>query len=800
MSVIGRRSPRYGDIRRLRNLASDYYAVTGDRKTVIKAELVSDVLLETSEWSVPAPSLDADLYLAGGDRYLYVLHEDGLTRIDENGVLPDVTDVFDVGGKWVVVGQDTVLAPEGRGVRVYSDLALGSSKLVAPARMSQATEAVLDSVNSLLYVADQISAKIHVFRDVGTVLSYIDSFPARNCRDIVKLELDSVNDKLFVVCKHRIVSFSVPNDGVEDDAVSVALHEDYGVSRVTYTDFQVLPAGYWIGSDSDNAMYPNARFLGRVFAVFSPAESDNGVLVAAYPDVSQFAVSDVIPYVEDVADLPEIEEVTVPSEPPTLPPAPPAPPTPPAPPPVIAPDPPVITSALESNLFVGIPWTYTITATGVGPITFDVVNPPAWLTSINHVTGVIGGTPPDSQDYPIQLRATNAGGSDNETLLATGLLDVASLSAVTVNGVVTVVRAEGPLVYIAGYFTSVSDASGAKARDGGACLNLETGLWTAWNPAPKGAGICSDMSIDANHVYLVGSFTTVNGVAQSRFARVNKTTGARDTSWLPVAGASPTCIDASSGTVYVGGPFTSLQGDTSIRYVGALSKASGAAATKYDPEYPGPGDVAGSLASAIEGILPSSYGPVMFGGAIGTSEAGYTYRSLGVHLVRGGTWEQCVAGQVIQTGTGYCLNPSGTVAYQAMNSVNVVEQPVGVFVPRTRAYSVTLPLRALTAWDPAPSSAPDCLAYDPIFDGVFLGGDFANIGGDTARRSLGKVTSSSGAIVSAFQVTFSDASVTVESAACASGFLAIGGDWTGNINGTAKSYFAVLNSQTGALY
>ncbi|HLX64873.1 MAG TPA: putative Ig domain-containing protein [Planctomycetota bacterium] len=79
---------------------------------------------------------------------------------------------------------------------------------------------------------------------------------------------------------------------------------------------------------------------------------------------------------------------------------------------------PTITSPLSEYTQVGLPFSYTITASGAGPITFDASNLPAWLTFSN---GVLSGTPA-SGDIGISqpsLTASNANGSDVEQLTIT---------------------------------------------------------------------------------------------------------------------------------------------------------------------------------------------------------------------------------------------------------------------------------------------------------------------------------------------------------------------------------------------
>jgi LruC domain-containing protein len=80
--------------------------------------------------------------------------------------------------------------------------------------------------------------------------------------------------------------------------------------------------------------------------------------------------------------------------------------------------PPVITSVLTSNTTVNQPYTYTMTASGTGSITYSATNLPDGL-SFDPSTQKITGTPTTGGTYNITLTATNAGGSDTKTLVLT---------------------------------------------------------------------------------------------------------------------------------------------------------------------------------------------------------------------------------------------------------------------------------------------------------------------------------------------------------------------------------------------
>ncbi|GHB96403.1 beta strand repeat-containing protein [Cerasicoccus arenae] len=76
---------------------------------------------------------------------------------------------------------------------------------------------------------------------------------------------------------------------------------------------------------------------------------------------------------------------------------------------------PVITSALSVNTLVNEPFSYTIVATN-NPTSYGAVGLGALGLSIDGNTGIISGTPTASGSFDVVISATNATGSDSDTL------------------------------------------------------------------------------------------------------------------------------------------------------------------------------------------------------------------------------------------------------------------------------------------------------------------------------------------------------------------------------------------------
>jgi len=79
----------------------------------------------------------------------------------------------------------------------------------------------------------------------------------------------------------------------------------------------------------------------------------------------------------------------------------------------ITPAAPQVTSALTAAGTLGLPFSYTFTASGTLPITLTVTGLPAWA---RFTSPVISGTPTLTGTFPVTLTATNSAGSDNKTL------------------------------------------------------------------------------------------------------------------------------------------------------------------------------------------------------------------------------------------------------------------------------------------------------------------------------------------------------------------------------------------------
>jgi Domain of unknown function (DUF5122) beta-propeller len=82
--------------------------------------------------------------------------------------------------------------------------------------------------------------------------------------------------------------------------------------------------------------------------------------------------------------------------------------------------------------------------------------------------------------------------------------------------------------------------------------------------------------VDADNVYLGGTFTSINGVARSRLARLSASgAGALDMLWTPTVSDQPAVIRPRPEGIYIAGYFGNLNG-AGNGYLGRVDTLTGA--------------------------------------------------------------------------------------------------------------------------------------------------------------------------------------------------------------------------------
>src|SRR6185295_15039739 len=109
-----------------------------------------------------------------------------------------------------------------------------------------------------------------------------------------------------------------------------------------------------------------------------------------------------------------------------------------------------------------------------------------------------------------------------------------------------------------------------------------------WNPGTN--GLVYAIAASGSSVYVGGQFTMVGGQTRHKLAAVNATTGAV-TSWTPNpvwdfgGGEEVQSLLVNAGTVYVGGAFSTI-GEQTRFYLAAVDAATGIA-TNWNPQVNG---------------------------------------------------------------------------------------------------------------------------------------------------------------------------------------------------------------------
>jgi hypothetical protein len=735
----------------------------------------------------------------------HVLTTKGMVRVS-NVSAPQVvsTTLFDPGGgRWLALFGSFLATPLANGGVQILNATTGAQISVLTGMISDSRYAVAHTAQGVLYVVDGKTANIAVIKVNTTTgaMTYVGKVRAPNCRDIIKVTADLFNattGQLFVVCRRRIVRFTFPIAAVANpDLLLPTFARDYGVASVDYTDLVVMSDNkYWIAQDYVTSPTPLDNFYGPTFGVWDSTIGSGEMFVAA-PEGSIWTVNNATPY---------YTVTTVPVTPP-----PPVVVVPPTPPPVVAPAAPVITSSLIASTTEDTVWSYTITATGTGPITYSVSSPPAWLTSINALTGAISGTPPDPATVNLTIRATNAGGTTSATLVLTVTAAIGNNTGVYTNGAINSLAVVGNLVYCGGQFTSVTDASGSLTRNNLACLNLTTGRWTTWNPncnnAVQKIVAHSDGDIYVNYPVSTGS---IGGVVRQYIARID-TSGALVTGFNHTFNTTVTDICSSGSFLYAVGSFAT---------VSATARASGCAFTGNSLNSWQPQNALGQFGAGWQRCTPFGSQIFLAGNSAGqfidtgNTGLGTLANSIGVASAATGVFSQATRRYQGATCTSASRDAScsiGGTLYFGANNQGILWVPAPLAAsgaPPTiatdlPAFSTTLALST----PPAPTMVGTNFTVGTDGSSLFLGGDqLTSFNGDSARKYLVKLDTS-GTLISGFtfasrgNASFASSNPSIYVTKPALGAIVVVGNFSGASNtydGTRAENILILNATTGA--
>ena len=365
---------------------------------------------------------------------------------------------------------------------------------------------------------------------------------------------------------------------------------------------------------------------------------------------------------------------------------------------------------------------------------------------------------------------------DVEPFLAlAGALDVSFNAGSGANGLVrtSAIQSDGR-IFIGGFFTSVDGA----VRNRLARLNFDGSLDSSFNP---GGGANNDVYTSAiqsdGRIFIGGSFTSVNGTARYRVARLNSD-GSLDSSFNPGSGASNyvyTSAIQSDGKIVIGGSFTSVNGVARNRI--ARLNADGSLDQSFDPG-------SGTSGTVFTSVVQAD-GKVIVGGYFTTASG--VIRSCIVRLNADGSLDQS-----FDPGSGM-NNTVLTSAVQADGKIIVGGSFTTVNgVVRNRIARLNADGSLDQSFDPG--SGMNNAVYTSVVqaDGkVIVGGDFTTASG-VMRNRVARLNSD-GSLDSSFNPGSGANNYVYTSAIQSDGKIVIGGSFT-SVNGIARNYVARLHS------
>ena len=275
--------------------------------------------------------------------------------------------------------------------------------------------------------------------------------------------------------------------------------------------------------------------------------------------------------------------------------------------------------------------------------------------------------------------------------------------------------------FIGGSFTRV----GATARQNLAHILADGSVDPSFKPNPDG-GVYA-LAVSGSTVYAGGHFTAIGGQSLQDIAALDRTTG-QATSWDPNPGpySYVYALAVSGQTVYVGGAFTQIGGQARKDIV-ALDRTTGQA-TSWDPNpdsccvnalaVSGQTVYAGGDFNSIGGKARSSIA------ALDATTGAATSWNPDAGCARGVCQPSVdalrVSGSTIYAGGGF-----NRIGGQARNNIAALDATTG----------------AATSWNPHPNQGIDALAVSGST--VYAGGYFTAIGGQ-ARNNIAALSRSTG--------------------------------------------------------
>ncbi|MEI6843452.1 MAG: hypothetical protein WCK48_03020, partial [bacterium] len=298
---------------------------------------------------------------------------------------------------------------------------------------------------------------------------------------------------------------------------------------------------------------------------------------------------------------------------------------------------------------------------------------------------------------------------------------------------------------------------------------------TSWVPFSGTGSTVSALAISTstNTIFVGGTFTSIGGQTRNNLAEVSLSTGLA-TSWDPNCNNSVNTLTISTSTIYVGGTFTNVGGQPRNR-IAEIYRAT-ALATYWNP----------SMSSTVN-ILVLSTSTIFAGGSF-TSVGGVTRNRIAeISLITGSstTWNPASSGTI----KALALSSSSTI-YVGGSFTTIGGQS------RYRLAEISLFTGLATSWNP--NSAQNAMIINVLLyatSTVYVGGKFDVVNGQQ-RSGLVEISASSG-----LPTTWNPGSVTsyslgVSTLSLATSTIFAGGDFNSAGGNIDKPYLVAINNST----
>jgi hypothetical protein len=389
------------------------------------------------------------------------------------------------------------------------------------------------------------------------------------------------------------------------------------------------------------------------------------------------------------------------------------------------------------------------------------------------------------------------------------------------NNSVNALAVSGTTVYAGGYFTTI----GGQTRNRLAAIGTDGSL-LAWNPnlAAGGTPVVNALAVDGSTVYVGGFFTSVDGTTRFSLAAINADSNCLSTysaacvqPWNPGAGNTVNAIAVSGSTVYVGGQFTTIGGQTrnylaAIGTDGSLQSWNPNANTTVNAlAVNGTTVYAGGLFTSIGSTARNRLAAIGTDGSLQSWDANandivYALAASGSTIYAGGNFTcfgNCPSGtenvdkwtrnRLAAIGTDGSLHSWNPIANGTVHALAVSGSTVyagGVFTSiggttRNRLAAIHANGTLLLAWNPNADGTVNALAVSGT--NIYAGGSFTTIGGQTRNKLAAIDTDGS------LQPWDPNADGTVRALAVSGSTVYVGGEFT-STGGAPRNRLAAIDT------